>query len=99
MNIQLNFSTKIIRIDSCVNFLELAKKLKTLLPDLKDWKLDSNSVISWYNPIIWDYRQPYVWVNPSPGIYFQSPPTGELTVSPPPTDCNFNNSVVNLQLN
>jgi hypothetical protein len=72
MKIQIDTKAKIIRIDETVKFDELIKVLNKLLP--KEWKsysLETNSFITWYNPIQWTY------VNPAPllpYVPFNDPP-------------------------
>ena len=62
MKIQLDFTNKIIKVEENVNFFELTKKLKSILPDWKEWILSSAyQSIYWSNPIIWDWNKPYFY--------------------------------------
>lgn len=61
MKIQLDFNNKIISIEETVGIYDMMKKIKSILPDWKEWQLASNnSIVYWTNPVIWDYRQPYI---------------------------------------
>lgn len=61
MKIQLDFTNKTITIIEMVNFYDLTKKIKSIVPDWKDWRLMNNgSTIYWSNPINWDWHYPYI---------------------------------------
>ena len=62
MKIQLDFSAKTIKVEAQVNFCELHKKLKSILPDLKEWTIDCNSPIVWNTYTVWDWHRPYVYL-------------------------------------
>lgn len=105
MKIQLDFTNKLIRIDEQTNLGDLFTKLQSLLPDWKEWKLDSQSITYWTNPVWWNWRESYYgnppvypqpyYVQPLPSLYVTQPDyTGDP--NPAPTTCE---TVVNLILN
>ena len=55
MKIQIDTIAKVIKLESSENLGELVKALAEMLPnDLwKGFKLETNTVITWSNPIIW----------------------------------------------
>ncbi len=60
MKIQLDFTNKIITIESNINLFDFVKKIKVILPDWKDWTLNNNnSVIYWTNPIEYAPYKPF----------------------------------------
>jgi hypothetical protein len=61
MKIQLDYDTKTITLVDDVKLKEFFNKIKTLLPDWKDWNLNAQTVINWNNPI----RIPY-YPDPTP---------------------------------
>jgi hypothetical protein len=64
MKVQLDFENKIMIIEGVINFKELSKKIKSLLPDWKDWSLrNTDTFIYWYNPTTWDWQNPYIYQN------------------------------------
>ena len=64
MKIQLDYDTKTITLEDNVNLGEFFDKIKNILPDFKEWKLETKTVINWNNPITIPYN-PYV-PNPYP---------------------------------
>ncbi len=74
MKIQLDFTNKIITIESNVNLFDFMKRIKKVLPDWKEWELNVKSeTIYWANPIPWDWHLPY------PVTYNQADPYFETT--------------------
>ena len=59
MKLQLDFSKKVITIENSVNLNDFFKKIKNILPDWKDWKMDTNTNIVWSNPIYIDRWHDY----------------------------------------
>lgn len=66
MKIQLDFNNKAIRVEENVNLNEFIKIIKSLLPDWKEWDLQTNNSIEWY-----PYAIPY-YINPQQS-YFSNP--------------------------
>lgn len=70
MKLFIDTENKVIKIDETVNFGELIEKVKKLLHnDWKDYKLETNTVIQWRNPVViqdWPLfpRYPYFWTQP-----------------------------------
>lgn len=54
MKIQLDYDLKEIRLEKDINLGEFVEKIQEILPDFKDWKLSTNNIINWTNPIIID---------------------------------------------
>ena len=53
MKLFIDTESKVIKIEETVNFGELIKKVKKLLPgEWKDYKIETHSVIAWTNPIV-----------------------------------------------
>ena len=67
MKLFIDIENKVIKIEETVNFGELIEKVKKQLPgEGKDYKIETNSVIQWSNPVViqdWPlYRSyPYWW--------------------------------------
>jgi len=59
MKIQLDYDNKTITLEDNVNLGEFVDKVKKILPDFKEWKLNTQTVIDWVNPITVPYI-PYV---------------------------------------
>lgn len=69
MKIQLNFDTKVIKVEDNVNLGELIEKLQAMLPEWKTWKLETNVTINWTSPVVikekvWPWNQPYWTTEP-----------------------------------
>ncbi len=104
MKIQLDTTSKIIRVNEPVNLKELFDLLNKILPN-DDWHgyaLEGNTVIqNWTSPIVvTPYIQPqsYPWWNPNPIIYGDTLPVWEprtfgSTENPP-----INQIVYNLEV-
>lgn len=62
MKLQLDTTAKTIKIEESVNLGELINSLEKLLPDglWKEFKLETNTIINWNNPIVIDKYVPYV---------------------------------------
>jgi hypothetical protein len=78
MRIQIDTKAKTIKIDENVRFDELVRVLNKLLP--KQWKeytLEPNSTIYWYNPVPWTYQQPWIIGGP----YYMTYEGGNITTS------------------
>ena len=77
MKLFIDTESKVIKIEETVNFGELIEKVKKLLPgEWKDYKLETNSVIQWRNPLFihnWPLypESPYWWTQP----YYSIPGT------------------------
>jgi hypothetical protein len=97
MKIQIDTTNKIIRVEENVNLGELCKVLDKLLP--KEWKsftLETNSFITWVNPIPWIYRDPWVIpYNPYPVTYS----TGNPPLENPVTICKTGIYNIECQIN
>ncbi len=53
MKLFIDTESKVIKIEETVNFGELIEKVKKLLPgEWKEYKIETNSVIQWYNPVV-----------------------------------------------
>jgi len=61
MKIQLDYDTKTITLVNDVSLKEFFNKIKTLLPDWKEWNLNSQTTIEWTNPITIPYYPRYPW--------------------------------------
>ena len=79
MRLQIDTTQKVIKIEEQVNFGELIEKVKKLLPgEWKEYKLETNSVIQWTNPVViqeWPFMPafpsyPYWWTQPYSGMTF-----------------------------
>jgi len=55
MKIKLDFDNKIVTLDESVNLKEFISMIKSIIPNWKDWKLDTNTTITWNNPITVPY--------------------------------------------
>lgn len=65
MKLQLNFDKKILVVENDTNLGDLMKKLKVILPDWKEWTLETKTIINYSSPIvIKEYKRPiYDWWN------------------------------------
>ena len=87
MKIQLDYTNKTVTIESNVNLFEFTKRIKKVLPDWKDWYLQTGVITYWNNPIIWDYRH-----TPFYPTYYQVPVltttngTDTVTITPDTTN-------------
>jgi hypothetical protein len=81
MKLQLDTTSKIIKIEESVNLNELFELLNKILPNdtWKEFKLESNTTITWESPIIIErqsWRYPYYpWYKPSEITYQNNIPT------------------------
>ena len=63
MRLQIDPTTKTIRLDEVVNMHELYGFIKKLFPnDWKEWRLDSTPIYNWVNPVTIYHDS--VWVRP-----------------------------------
>jgi len=74
MKIQLDFDNKIVTIEDMVDLEMFFEKLKKIIPEWKDWKLDTN-------PCIYYTNSPIEYTNtPFDGTYVESKTTeGSIT--------------------
>ncbi len=81
MKIQLDYDAKIITLEDNVNLSDFFDKIKKILPDFKEWKLNTQTTINWTNPItiphIPYYPRPY---NPYPWYEWADTSTGSVTI-------------------
>jgi len=61
MKIQLDTDNKIIKIENSVNLGDFVNSIKKILPngEWKEFKLEVNSIIQWYEPIIIEPYKPF----------------------------------------
>lgn len=61
MKLQIDTTSKTVRVEQCVKISDLIKTLKKLLP--KEWDQYSleavTTIYNWYNPIPFTYTQPF----------------------------------------
>lgn len=96
MKLQLDYDNLTISLENSVNLKEFYEKIKNVLPDWKDWTLNTNNVIQgWSNPIIIERPYtPYPWWEYQPQITFGTG-TGELNEGSYST-ANMGNSYMNI---
>ena len=64
MKIQLDFDNKNITLEKNINLKEFYDKIKQVLPDWKEWSLNTNNIINWSYPYyVRDWERPYIWYN------------------------------------
>lgn len=64
MNIQIDTSLKILKLQESINLGELSELLLKLFPnnEWKEYKLETNTIIAnWTSPIIIEKNKPYHW--------------------------------------
>ncbi len=59
MKINLDYDRKIIGLESNTNLGEFFEKITKILPDYKEWSLNTNTQIVWNNPITIPYIPTY----------------------------------------
>jgi hypothetical protein len=69
MKLQLDTTSKLIKVEETVNLGEFTEALERLLPDgkWKEFKLETQTVINWSNPIVIEPYIPYTppwWQQP-----------------------------------
>ena len=69
MRVQLDYDRKTISVENSINLSQFMTKIKKILPDWKDWELQTNTIIN-SNPYYIYNDKPW-WVNPGP-IYCTS---------------------------
>ncbi len=90
MKIQLDTTNKTIKLESSENLGDFFKAIKQLLPnDLwKEFTLETNTTITWSNPIIWKYYdyipQPYIYPHPITTPYIYPHPITTPNIYPHP---------------
>jgi len=52
MKIQLDYDSKKITVEQATNLGEFFIKVKVILPDWRDWELQTNTIVSWSSPIV-----------------------------------------------
>lgn len=97
MKLQIDTELKTVKIEGQVNLKEFTERIKTILPDWEDYKLETNTVIqNWNNPFV----VPYVPFAPYTRPYYPwTYLSGQLTGGPSLTVTNCVNSVHNIELN
>jgi hypothetical protein len=60
MKLKIDFDTKVITLEKNVNLGEFISKIEAFIPDWKDWKLDTNTIVNWTAPV---YRGWPYWYN------------------------------------
>ena len=110
MKIQLDTSSKIIKIEELVNLKELFDLLEQMLPNgtWKEFTLDTNTIIvNWKDPIVWPiYPIPIPNCPTYPNYPWYQPTTGDpLYGKYPITTCdttnystNLNNGIYNIEI-
>ena len=96
MKIQLDTTSKLIKVEETVNLGEFTEALERLLPNgkWKEFKLESHTVINWGNPIVIEPYRPY---NPYP--WWQQPwITYSGDVNQQPSIYSLNSGIYNVQL-
>lgn len=82
MKIQLDFDTKVVKVEDDVNLHKFVKAVKKLLPNWKEWNIATNSKIEWipYYLPYW-YNEPYVYYTDNTTPVFSDIPLnlGEVT--------------------
>jgi hypothetical protein len=65
MKIQIDLTAKTIKLESNVNFGEFVIKMQEMLPDWKEYKISTNTVIEWKEFPVYRYerRKYYPWWN------------------------------------
>ena len=105
MKIQLDTTAKVIKLESSENLGELITALEQMLPNglWKEFKLETNTTITWTNPIIWRdiYVEAYRSIPLTPYIptYPYSPTpwiTYETAISST-VECKLNSGVYNVE--
>lgn len=61
MKLQIDFELKTIKLESDINFGEFVEKIQTMLPDWKEFKISTNTVIQWREYPVWRYRRYNDW--------------------------------------
>lgn len=63
MKIQIDTIKKVVRVEEQVSLSELFDALNKLFPneEWKEYKIDTNTIINWSNPIIIDRYRPTWW--------------------------------------
>lgn len=84
MKIQIDYDTKTVTLDNNVNLGEFMVKIKVILPDWKDWKLNTNTNIVYpSSPIL--IERPYRPWWQGPLVTYSGTSTGTFLTSQPST--------------
>ena len=69
MRIQLDTNEKTIRVEESVNLDEFMKAVKKLFPnnEWKEYRLETNTIINWTYPIVYEPYRVYPWWEYIPG--------------------------------
>lgn len=63
MKIQLDYDRNIIKLESSlVKLSDFVEKIQSILPDWEEWRLETNTIVNWTNPIVID--QPLQPISP-----------------------------------
>jgi hypothetical protein len=96
MKLQVDTNAKTIKIEGQVQFKDLIKTLKKLLPkEWMDYSLDGSSITYWYNPITWYPYQPWVWPSDPIVTYHTGTPPRQLEGTSSVTTAN---SIYNIEV-
>lgn len=96
MKLQLDTANKLIKVEEIVNLGEFTDALEKLLPDgkWKEFKLETQTVINWSNPIVIEPYRPYISTPP----WWQQPwITYDETDATTPNYC-LNSGVYNVEI-
>lgn len=79
MKLQIDYDKKTITLENNVNLGDLFERIDQLLPEWKEWQLETKTEIQWSNPIYierwlqpgspWPNSPIYTGVNTTTGIY------------------------------
>lgn len=65
MKLQIDFDKQTIKVEDNVSLGKLIETIEKMIPDWKEWKLETNVTINWSNPIVIEkyrpYRNPFTW--------------------------------------
>ncbi len=70
MRIQLDTNQKTIKVEESVNLDEFMKAVKKLFPnnEWKEYRLETNTIINWTYPIVYEPYKVYPWWETNPYI-------------------------------
>lgn len=99
MKLQLDTNSKTIKLEESINLGEFQELLEKILPNdqWKEYKLETNTTISWQSPIIIDRYNPapyYPWWSPQPYVV-----TNEVIYNEQQGSASGNNGVFSLSVN
>ena len=64
MKIELDYDSKLIKLENKVELKKFVETIQKILPDWEDWSLDTNTTINWTNPITINPPLPYIPIRP-----------------------------------